>query len=95
MNNFNGYSLEAVIGMFFIGVFCTIIGLLVSLSTLFKGEIATFAKYGENYRFKIRNIKPLKFWYFCALLETLILGPVMFLLGIVGLFISISTQILK
>jgi hypothetical protein len=93
MNNVNGYPLEAVIGMAAVGIFCTLIGTLVSFTTLFKGEIKTFSAYGKNYTYKLKDIKPLKFWYFCALVETLILGPIIFLLGIVGLFTFLNVYI--
>lgn len=95
MNSFNGYSLEAVIGMLLSGIIFTTIGIIVSISTVFKGEIATFFKYGENLSYKIKDMKPFKFWYFYALTQTLILGPGLFLLGFIGLFTFISTQILK
>ena len=87
---------NSAIGMIMIGITCTTIGTAFSLLSLFKGEIVVIGHTGRVIiREKIKDIKPLRFNYFYALVFTFLFGPGTFLIGIIGIITFISTQIIK
>jgi len=96
INNYHGYSFEAVMGMIIIGIIFTTIGTAFSLLSLFKGEIVVISHSGRVIiREKIKEVRPLRFSYLFALVFTLLFGPGTFLIGTIGLITFISTQVIR
>lgn len=93
ISNNNGYSLNAVIGMLVLGFIFTGFGLVFTASTLFKGKIVVVTQQGAIIKEKIKDLYPLRFNYFYALVFTLMFGPGLLLIGIISLTTFIVTQL--
>jgi len=93
MYSLKEYSFNQAAGMLVLGIALTLYGLALTILSLFRGEIFIIGAWRVIVREKIRDIKPLRFRYFGALICTVAFGPGLLILGIISLATFISTFI--
>ncbi len=88
------YSLETHLGMFVLGLVGTSIGAYFTINMIKTGEIIVLGTTGRVIiREKIREIMPLRFNYFYALIDSLARGPITLIIGLISFFVLISSII--